>query len=209
MKRATVQRVADALCSDDEAESLAAASFVLDVTFADFATLDELLASSTPFDLDAMIAESNATTAALLNDAANAPSLASSTITVCRSKRSRRCPTRNASPPSSRPSRASYRAGRVGMTDATGAPMMKTPPLFSPFDALLAELPPVDLDAVFADLPDIDAVLAACPPFNLDALLADLDASTAATLHRVVSARGPRPSPSRSRTAKRRRRRRI
>lgn len=79
MKRATVQRVAAALCSDDEAESLAAASFVLDVAFADFATLDELLASSTPFDLDAMIAESNATTAALLNDAANAPSLASST----------------------------------------------------------------------------------------------------------------------------------
>jgi hypothetical protein len=90
VKRATVQRVADALCSDDEAESLAAASFVLDVAFADFATLDELLASSTPFDLDAMIAESNATTAALLNDTANAPSFALSSTRARTAKRARR-----------------------------------------------------------------------------------------------------------------------
>jgi len=87
--------------------------------------------------------------------------------------------------------------------------MMKPPPPLSPFDTLLAELPRGDLDAVFADFPALDAVLAASPPFDFDALLVELDAATAATLHRVVSARGPRPSPSRSRTAKRRRRRRI
>lgn len=86
-------------------------------------------------------------------------------------------------------------------------PMTKPTTPLSPFDTLLAELPRIDFDAVFVDFPDIDAAFAASPPFDFDALLAELDASTAATLHRVVSARGPRPSPSRSRMAKRRRRR--